>query len=32
VVEYKVGGGLKPEEIQNDKGKIKRIIEEELAR
>ena len=32
VVEYKVGGGLKPEEIQRDKEKIRRIIEEELSK
>lgn len=32
VIEYKVGGGLKPEELQQDKEKIKRIVKEELAR
>ena len=32
VVDYKVGGGLKEEELQRDKEKIKRIIEEELVK
>ncbi len=32
VVEYKVGGGLKPEELKKEKEEFKRIIEEELAK
>jgi thiol-disulfide isomerase/thioredoxin len=30
VVEYRVGGGIKPEELQKSKAHLKRIIEEEL--
>lgn len=32
VVEYKVGGGLTPEELLQDKEKMKRVINEELAK
>jgi len=32
VIEYKVGGGLKPEELKKIKDEFKRIIDEELAK
>ena len=32
VVEYKVGAGIKPQEIQKTKSHFKRVIEEELAK
>jgi len=32
VVEYKVGGGLKPAELQKEKEEFKKIIDEELAK
>ena len=32
VVEYKVGGGIKPEELQKAKAEFKKIIEDELGK